>query len=237
MPQVFQTFWWKGALSPYEVACLRSFVAHGHAVTLFTYDRDLAVPPGVTLANARDILPEDRVFHYASGFGAGSVSAFSNLFRYRLLLERGGWWIETDVLCLTPDIPDLPMFFAWQDARLINCAVMTFPPGHAVMDECGKTAESVGDKAVWGQIGPRLLTETLLRHGLQHFAFPPSFCYPIAYQNTARLFEVVPGAVQVDRRLTWMLHLWNQKIVQLGVDKSQPPGPTTLLGRLIAAIP
>lgn len=237
MPQVFQTFWWKGALSPYEVACLRSFIAHGHAVELFTYDESLAAPPGVAVADARDILPESRVFHYAGGFGAGSVAAFSNLFRYCLLFERGGWWIDTDVLCLTPDIPDLPLFYAWQDAREINCAVMKFPPGHAVMDDCRKAADTVGDKATWGQMGPALLTEVLLRNGLHHFAFPPSFCYPIHYENTARLFEKVVGEVVVDRRLTWMLHLWNQRIVQLGVDKQTPPDANTLLGHLIAALP
>ena len=33
---------------------------------------------------------------------SGSLAAFSNLFRYKLLLERGGWWVDTDVICLRP---------------------------------------------------------------------------------------------------------------------------------------
>src|SRR5262249_54280435 len=44
---------------------------------------------------------QDKVFVYqAEGFGKGSPSAFSNYFRYKLLAEKGGWWIDTDVVRL-----------------------------------------------------------------------------------------------------------------------------------------
>ena len=32
----------------------------------------------------------------------GSVSAFSNLFRFTLLYKKGGYWIDADLLCVKP---------------------------------------------------------------------------------------------------------------------------------------
>lgn len=34
------------------------------------------------------------------GIRQGSYSAFSNQFRYTLLYDKGGWWVDTDVVCL-----------------------------------------------------------------------------------------------------------------------------------------
>jgi len=42
-PQTFRGFWHGSPLGPYQLLCLHSFVAHGHRVEVFTYDRDLAV--------------------------------------------------------------------------------------------------------------------------------------------------------------------------------------------------
>jgi hypothetical protein len=36
--QIFRTFWHGAPLSQYQVLCLRSFVARGHRVELFSYD-------------------------------------------------------------------------------------------------------------------------------------------------------------------------------------------------------
>ncbi len=32
----------------------------------------------------------------------GSVADFANFFRYKLSLEKGGWWTDMDYVCLTP---------------------------------------------------------------------------------------------------------------------------------------
>jgi hypothetical protein len=40
----FQSFWYGEALSPYELFCLKSFIDHGHAVDLYTYDANLVAP-------------------------------------------------------------------------------------------------------------------------------------------------------------------------------------------------
>ena len=98
----FQSFWYGGGLSPYEFLCLKSFIDCGHAFDLYTYDPDLAVPAGVQVRDASELIDRSEVFVYQpEGFGKGSPSAFSNLFRSKLMVEKGGWWTDTDVVCLT----------------------------------------------------------------------------------------------------------------------------------------
>ena len=90
-PQHFQSFWYGGPLSPYECLCLKSFIDCGHAFDLYTYDPDLAVPAGVRVCDASELFDRNEVFVYqADGFGKGSPSAFSNLFRAKL------WWKRAD---------------------------------------------------------------------------------------------------------------------------------------------
>ena len=78
---------WIGQLSPLEQLCLKSFVAQGHSVHLYTYDRIDNVPQGVTLQDAAEILPPSNIFRNQLGKGKGSLAAFSDLFRYKLLVR------------------------------------------------------------------------------------------------------------------------------------------------------
>jgi hypothetical protein len=103
--QSFNSFWYGGRLSPLEWACLASFVDRGHKMRLFSYDQ-IDVPRGVVLEDASGIVEKNRLFTVN-----GSVSAFSDIFRYEFILKHGEWWIDTDVYCLREDIPDCR--YAW----------------------------------------------------------------------------------------------------------------------------
>src|SRR2546430_12396904 len=94
--------WIGERLSNLERLSIASFVANGNAVHLYTYGDVDRVPPGVVRCDANEILPESAVFTYVGGFGKGSPSAFANGFRYKLLLERGGMYSDTDIVCLRP---------------------------------------------------------------------------------------------------------------------------------------
>ena len=87
-----KSLWIGPSLPPAQAACLKSFVNVGHSVELFTYADLPEVPEGVVLRDAREILPETEIFTYgaAAGVGSGSVSAFSNIFRYKILHDHGG---------------------------------------------------------------------------------------------------------------------------------------------------
>ena len=86
---------WIGPLTTLERMALASYVAHKHEVHLYTY-APVDAPPGVCVLDGREILPESEIFTYAGESYAG----FADMFRWKLLLERGGWWVDTDTICL-----------------------------------------------------------------------------------------------------------------------------------------
>ncbi|HEY7665054.1 MAG TPA: glycosyltransferase family 2 protein [Xanthobacteraceae bacterium] len=227
----FQTFWHGGPLSPYEHFCLRSFIDWGHAVDLYSYDADLVVPAGVRICDAAELVARDKVFVYqAEGFGKGSPSAFSNFFRYKLLAEKGGWWIDTDVVCLTDRIPFDDEFFARQDADFVACGTMYFKPRHPVMLQCLDQAVRLGRNVKWGDSGPRLFTRVLKETGALERAAGPSACYPIHYSRALEMLR--PGktaelAPQIEPAL--FLHVWNSTLVHHGVQKAYRPPKGSLL--------
>ncbi len=97
------SYWGDGPLTQLERICLSSFVQNGARYNLYAYDEPSGVPEGITVRDASEILPEERVFRYPAGtLNEGSLSGFSNLFRYTLLQHNGGWWVDTDVCCLRP---------------------------------------------------------------------------------------------------------------------------------------
>lgn len=229
-----QSFWHGGALSPYELFCLKSFVDHGYGIDLYTYDANLVVPAGVRICDAAEVARQDEIFVYqAEGFGKGSPSAFSNLFRYKLLLEKGGWWIDTDVVCLTDRIPTVSEFFARQDADFVNGAIMYFEPAHPVMAKCLAQAMNLGPNVKWGDTGPRLLTRALQEAGCLDRALPAAVCYPVHYTHALDILRPSSTALlapQVESSL--FLHLWNSMLVHRGVEKDCRPPKRSLLRAL-----
>ena len=231
---IFRSFWHGRPLSPYQQICLKSFVDHGHEFVLYSYDR-INVPAGVELKDAAELFPKDRVFFYSSGPGAGSVSAFSNLFRYRLLRDLGGWWADADIICLSRDVPEADIVFGWQDSSrdLIGSAILKFPREHHLITELYSAAEAMGTDVQWGQAGPDLVTQRVKQHGLEHLALDAPQMYPL--EPGEALHVLMPAHREAIREKTGgaaFLHLWNEILRRAVVLDAVAPPPDSFLGGL-----
>src|SRR2546423_1207898 len=110
MNKIIQGLWIGPELSVMEQLSIASFMRNGHEYHLYIYDEPKNVPVGALIKDANEILPAASVFQYKQ---YPSYSGFSNFFRYKLLLERGGWWVDTDTICVKPfDFPELYVFFS-----------------------------------------------------------------------------------------------------------------------------
>lgn len=99
------TMWHGRALSPLARLTLKAWLDHGHAVRLFTF-RDLTgVPEGVMVEDAAAVLD-------APGSGE-DVRLYSDKWRFHLLAEHGGTWIDADCPAVRalPELGDEAMFF------------------------------------------------------------------------------------------------------------------------------
>lgn len=116
--KIINGLWIGSSLSPLELLTIHSFTEHGHDFHLWVYgELNVSLPKNVFLKDANTIIPEAQVFRKKLadpklGIGKGSFgSPFSDLFRYKLLYEKGGWWVDMDVTCLKPFNFSEPYFF------------------------------------------------------------------------------------------------------------------------------
>lgn len=185
MRTILQSLWVGPSLGPLQAISIESFLRQGAEFHLYCFERPAGVPEGTLLRDAAEILPASAVFTYRRGPGRGSVSAFSNLFRYKLLAERGGWWVDSDVFCLKAFPRQEAVVLAGAPARQgfrVATAVMRLPAGHPIAVACWKKAARRSPRKLrWGEIGPDLLTHVVEEMGLQQRVHPPEVFCPVPW--------------------------------------------------------
>jgi hypothetical protein len=215
---LIQSLWIGDALSPMEELCFRSFVAAGHPVDLYVYGDVRNVPAGVRLRDASEILPASRIFRYREH---DSVAGFANFFRYKLLLERGGWWVDADMVCLRPFAFVSEYVFAseitYRRPLITNC-VMHVPPGSVMMQRAVAVCDATDPATIrWGETGPRLCTQLVAELGLQSYVLPPEVFCPVEWANWRVLAD--PAARLRLPGTAYAVHLWNEMWRRGGADK------------------
>lgn len=133
---------WVGTtLSALELLTIKSFLSCGHEFHLYAYDEiSTPLPEGTVLIDASEILPRENIFRYKHtnqfGHGKGSLGGFSDLFRYKLLFEKGGWWVDMDVTCLKPlNFQEEYVFRTHQHLQLVG-NIMKCPAGSPILKKC-----------------------------------------------------------------------------------------------------
>jgi hypothetical protein len=170
--KIVHGLWIGPALSALELLCLKSFTAMGHEFHLWLYEPlRQALPAGVTQRPAASILPAAAVFRYQHGnqfgHGKGSLAGFSDLFRYQLLYQEGGWWADMDVTCLKPLDFQQPYVFRSHDALPAVGNLMKCPPGSALMKACFEEAQAKVNAESRDWLAPiRILNKHIGQQGL-----------------------------------------------------------------------
>ena len=225
-----RTFWTGPPLSFYEVLSLKSLLATGATVVLYSYEDHLIVPDGVELRDANDILSEEVLRQYNADSDKG-WSRHADLFRYIMLHRFGGWYVDLDVICLHDHLPSAGMYVARADAATIFNTIMKFPAGCPALADLVARAQRIlptADRALTEEarvvIGPKLLSEVLSEHGLDDRAEPRTKAYEIPFQEALAFFNPAQCA-QIEARLTDsdFAHLWNGAWTTLRIPKTYGP--------------
>ena len=228
---IIQSLWIGDRLSVMEQLSISSFLKNGHSFHLYVYDELKGVPDGVVLLDADKIVRREKIFKYKD---YASYAGFADLFRYRLLLEKGGYWVDTDVVCLRPFQLECDYVFASEKYRKFfltrvrsaraSCVIKA-PIGSRIMGYCyAEFAKRDLRELFWGEMGPVLLTTAVKKFGLQcHVARAEIFC-PI---NSWQWERSISGSFTIVRKeeekmamhgsRAW--HLWNEMWRRSGVDK------------------
>lgn len=214
---------WYGTtvLGQMELLSIQSFLQNGHAYHLYSYDEIANLPKGAVLKDAAEIHKHPEAIKNRDGKVLGA--AFSDVFRYKLIHDKGNFWADLDVVCLKPFAFGEDIVLATErhrsnlklDYRVtndpnigVNGNVMRFPPNSPEMLFCYERATNFDrSKLGFGEIGPELLTRCAEKFELQRFAKPVEMFNPIHYFNYRDI--VNPSKQFAFSEGTYAVHLWS----------------------------
>ncbi|MDD9810300.1 MAG: glycosyltransferase [Gammaproteobacteria bacterium] len=227
-----QSLWIGDALSNVEKLCIQSFLDHGHEFHLYTYADVGGIPEGTVNKDANEILPASEIFKRPGE----DIRGLADYFRYALLAERGGWWVDMDLICLKSfDFDDAIIFVEEFEGDMhYQNAVLRFPPQHPLMvfmrDLCADKLDkqSHGHGMLGGQ---RILSQHIRDFGLEKHAKPLLQFVMLqdtpllAFNNTFRQGLHFPANAH-------SIHLGNMFLDRVNIDKNAQYDPESLFEQL-----
>jgi hypothetical protein len=253
---VLNTLWVEGPLSYLEKVCLKSAIKQGHIVILYTYYDVSGVPKGVEVRDGREIMSETYLMKHKK---SNSWSLCSNIFRYFLMEQQRGVWIDTDVYFVRPLKTNAGNYvFGWQKDALLNGAVLQLPADSPLLNALIDFVHTPGiipawlpwrkklryqirpwlglrplhlSELPWGVIGPRALTHFTKELGVTEYAMPQDVFYPLPPKQAKLLFEPDADIESYITERTVAIHFWNEIIKGL---KHFPAPEGSFMARICA---
>jgi hypothetical protein len=235
-----QTLWVRGALSNLERLSIVSHQRNDHPVRLFSYEPIPNLPAGTIWEDARAILPEPAAFMHSPPAAHGRPGIFSNLFRYQLLLQRGGIWSGCDSVCLKPltFAADMEHFFGTERLPNLDQAkpavraitgVFKAPAGSVVVARALEIAQAAAvDMVRWAGSGPGALHQAATEKGLAQFMLRPEIFCPVNWWDVPAL---ITGLTQLPDA-AYAVHFWDDVWQRNFLDKNATYDPLCLYERL-----
>lgn len=231
MNRIIQGMWIGRELSAMEQMSISSFLANGHQYHLYSYEDVQRVPQGAVVRDASEILPASMIFQYTR---FKSYAGFSNYFRYKLLLEKGGWWADMDMICLRPfDFTEEYVFSSEVDSdrEVITSGIIKAPAASEVMKYAWQVCQQKDPRHLsWGETGPELMAEAVRKFSLEEYRRPPQVFCPIRYDDWQKVLE--PDVLWSFDQTTRAIHLWNEMWRRSGQDKNKRYAPECLYEKL-----
>lgn len=170
----FHSLWIGKKLGETELLTLASFAEHGHEINLWLYDDVKNIPAEANIKDANEIIPQSQIFQYSENgkidWGKGSFAGFSDIFRYKLLFEKGGWWVDMDVTCLKQIQTDDEYFFRNHWLFPVVGNVIKCPAGSELMRSCYQRAvEEVNEHNTDWHKPIKILNEEIEKSGLMKY--------------------------------------------------------------------
>ena len=167
---------WIGELGHMEQLTMLSFLDNDAKFILWSYDTKIKnLPKNVILKNASDIMPYEQVFRYPTkmntNFGQNSYVGTSEIFRFKLLYEVGGWWTDMDVTCLKSiELISEEYFFRTHGMLPTAGNIMKCPPKSQLMLNCYETAkEQINKNCQDWFLGMKILCDNIKKLKLDQF--------------------------------------------------------------------
>ena len=217
-----QSLWVGKRLSTLERLSIRSYLAHGHPYHLYVYEPVEGVPDGAEMKDASELVPRERIQEFAH------LANFSDLFRYSLLWKYGGYWTDTDAVCIKPFDFEQDHVFSSEALQRetgipqVNSGTIRVPPESPYMEYALAKYKGVDTlRAGWIYFGPQLMAEIVKKFNLWGFVKSHKTFCPIPWWDAHLMFRTTFGFSEA----TFAIHLWGYMVSKhkLDPDASYPP--------------
>ncbi|TWC05610.1 FkbM family methyltransferase [Bradyrhizobium macuxiense] len=223
------------------IAATSSMRSAGHAVRVWTYSAQklaFLAARGIAIGNASDIVPK-ALFDRAAQ--RSEVRFFSDIFRYALLYEHGGLWMDADIILLKP-FPFVGDYFfnlQWRGGHrghfICGNVIYAKPFSRHLRALYERSVNCLYGTApiMFGDIGPKLLSDYIASpdgEALRASVFSPVFFNPIDWTEVdvfQRPATELTSYLHDDR--VFGLHLWTAR------NQSRAENPGSLIASLTSA--
>lgn len=240
---VIHALWIGNKLGSISSSCLYSFVMRGHNVHLHTYGEIEDLPKGIKICNANDIILEKNIFKHKE---TGSYALFSDLFRYELLKNVDGIYVDCDVYCLKPlVVPSSGYLLGYEEDGRVNGAVLALPkeskllrklldasnnpdfiPSWYLENKQKKLrikkffglAKQLVDMP-WGVIGPEAISFYVKELNLSSHIAPIDIFYPVHFNCVSQLIDSELDLNDIISSRTLCVHLYNEMLKKVDISK------------------
>ena len=208
-------------MSTMEQLSINSYLKNGHEFHLYAYGKIKNVPDGAILKDANTILSKDKIFKDSRNLFA----AFSDWFRYKMLYENGGWWVDLDSVCVQFfDVEEdycfvTEQFYKDRKTLTINVCNLKSPAGAEIILDCLTVIEKriLKSKIVpWGSCGPFLFRNIIRSYDARPFMKAPHVFCPIPWFEYLNFVNERASQLHPE---TLAIHLYNGAWSSENLDK------------------
>ena len=243
MSNIVQSLWIGRRLSKMEQLSVKSFQDHGHSYHLYTYGEVENIPRDTEVKDANEILPESEIFTYKNG----SLSAFSNYFRFVLLHKKGGFWADTDMICVRPFkfeedivISSEPNY-KYKKHKITSSFIKLKKDSEATQEGINiqkkHKVEILSGRIEWSS-GPRTVNDVVSKYNLAKYVLPWRVTCSCNWSHIKSIvepnyrprngimsifFKSKPPYNNLNKlpKIMCCIHLWNEMWVRKNMDKNE----------------
>ena len=220
---IIRSFWFGKPMNWICELSMRSYIRQGHKFELYCYE-DFPVPEGVIRMDANEIIPESDSFQMMNSFDGirGRYSTFANIFRYKLLFEKGGVWSDLDSICIKPLIFEdgIEVVFATENTRsgieINNCNIYVAKRGNPLFAHLYNSSISQDRESLEHlSFNKNFIIEAMDEMGIDWVSYTSArttFC-PIPWYNIHQIFDPKHEFnLEQMMKNTYAIHLYNNII-------------------------
>ena len=191
---IVQSLWIGNSLTRLEIGSIKSFLNLGYEFHLYTYENIDNIPTGTTIKDAEEIMDKNTIFTLKE-----TLLPFSDIWRYKLLYEKGGYWVDLDMIALKPfDFDGDEFVFSSErtiqkgayrnrkDTYVANIGILKAPPKSqfylSLFKKCMNFEITKQNYKILKYM--ILLRNHIVKYNYQKYIKPPHFFCPLDWWNT-----------------------------------------------------